>query len=306
VTAGPLQTTIAGIEMKNPVMTASGTFGSGREYSRFMELERLGAIVVKGVTRDPREGNPTPRVCETPSGMLNAIGLQNPGVEAFVRDDLRWLAPAGVPVIVNVAGSSISEYGEVAKVLAASGGVAGIEANVSCPNVKRGGIAFGCDADLTSKVVAAVRRAAPRLPLIVKLTPAAPDIVAIAQAAEEAGADAVSLINTFPGMAIDVETFQPKLGSVAGGLSGPATRPIAVKMVFDVARAVRIPVIGMGGIMSAADALEFMLAGASAVAVGTANFVNPRAAIEIIDGLAEFVRARCIESIGDIVGQVKL
>lgn len=303
---GPLSVEIAGIEMTNPVMTASGTFGSGREYADFIELSRLGAIVVKGVTRDPRAGSPTPRVCETPSGMLNAIGLQNPGVEAFIEHDLKWLAPLGVPVIVNIAGGSISEYTDVARALSRAGFVAGLEINISCPNIKRGGMLFGCEPELTAKVTATVRRAAPNLPLIVKLTPAAGDVVAVAEAAAAAGADAVSLINTFPAMAIDTSSFEPKLGQVTGGLSGPAIRPIAVKMVFDVARAVRIPVIGMGGIMTADDAVEFMLAGASAVAVGTASFVDPRATIRVIEGLEAFVRTRCIESIADVVGAVRL
>lgn len=302
----PLSVDIAGIEMKNPVMTGSGTFASGREYTDFIDLERLGAIVVKGVTREPRTGNPTPRICETPSGMLNAIGLQNPGVERFIEEDLKWLAPLQVPVIVNIAGGSVAEYADVAKVLARAGGVAGLEINISCPNVKRGGIAFGCEPDLTAKVVASVRKAAPGLPIIAKLTPAAGDIVGVAIAAEAAGADALSLINTFPGMAIDVDTFEPKLGSVTGGLSGPALRPMAVKMVFNVARAVRVPVIGMGGISTARDAIEFMLAGASAVAVGTANFVDPRATVKVIEGLEEFVRVRCIDRIAEIVGAVKL
>lgn len=301
-----LATHLAGIEMKNPVMVASGTFGSGREYEEFVDLERLGAIVVKGVTRTPRTGNPTPRICETPSGMLNSIGLQNPGVEAFIADDLAWLAPLNVPVIVNIAGGSISEYGDVARALAQAGGVAALEVNVSCPNVKRGGVAFGCDPDITAKVVSAVRKSAPKTPIIVKLTPVATDVAGMAQVAVAAGADAISLVNTFPGMAIDTETFEPKLGSVSGGLSGPAIRPMAVKMVYDVARAVRVPVIGMGGITCAHDAVEFMLAGASAVAVGTANFVDPRATIEVIEGLEEFVRIRCIDSISDIVGQVKI
>lgn len=296
---------IAGIEMKNPVMTASGTFGCGREYADFINLEKLGAIVVKGVTREARTGNPAPRICETPSGMLNAIGLQNPGVEEFIAGDLKWLVPLGVPVIVNIAGGTVTEYSDVAKALSRAGGVAGLEVNVSCPNVKKGGIAFGCDPEMTVKVVTAVRKAAPNLPMIVKLTPAAGDVVAMADAAVAAGADALSLVNTFPGMAIDTDTFEPKLGSVSGGLSGPAIRPIAVKMVFDVARAVRVPIVGMGGVGSWQDAVEFILAGASAVAVGTASFVDPRASIRVIDGLEEFVRARCIESISDIVGAVK-
>lgn len=300
-----LSVDIAGIEMKNPVMTASGTFGSGREYADFINLDRLGAIVVKGVTREARVGNPTPRVCETPSGMLNAIGLQNPGVEKLIAEDLKWLAPLGVPVIVNIAGSTVTEYADVAKALSRAGGVAGLEINISCPNVKKGGISFGCDPEMTVKVVAAVRKAAPGLPLIVKLTPAAGDVVGVAEAAAAAGADALSLINTFPGMSIDTETFQPRLGSTTGGLSGPAIRPMAVKMVFDVSRAVRVPVIGMGGISTAHDAIEFMLAGASAVAVGTANFVDPKATIDIIDGLEKFVRVRCIDSITSIIGAVK-
>ncbi|RJQ56484.1 MAG: dihydroorotate dehydrogenase [Actinobacteria bacterium] len=292
--------------MKNPVMTASGTFGSGREYADFINLDRLGAIVVKGVTREPRAGNPTPRICETPSGMLNAIGLQNPGVERFIAEDLKWLAPLGVPVIVNIAGGTVTEYSDVARALSRAGGVAGLEVNISCPNVKKGGISFGCDPEMTVKVVAAVRKAAPGLPLIVKLTPAAGDVVGVAEAAAAAGADALSLINTFPGMSVDTETFEPRLGSATGGLSGPAIRPIAVKMVFDVSRAVRVPIIGMGGISTAQDAIEFMLAGASAVAVGTANFVDPQATIDIIEGLERFVRVRCIDSITSIIGAVKV
>ncbi|MCL5292651.1 MAG: dihydroorotate dehydrogenase [Actinobacteria bacterium] len=300
-----LSVEIAGIQLKNPVMTASGTFGCGREYADLVDLKKLGAIVAKTVTLEPRKGNPPPRICETPSGMLNAIGLQNEGIDRFIEKEMPFLKKVGVPVIVNIAGDAVSDYVELCRRLSSVGDVAAIELNVSCPNVKAGGIAFGMHPGLVSEVVGACRRAT-GLPLIVKLTPNVGSVVGIARAAVGAGADAVSLINTVIGMSIDHNTFQPRLASGFGGLSGPAIRPIAVRMVWEVARELDVPIIGMGGVGDALDAVEFILAGATAVAVGTANFINPRATIDLIDGLEEFLIARGMDSVRDLVGKVKM
>lgn len=296
-----LRVNVGGIEMKNPVLTASGTFGFGLEYAPYVDLRALGAVTVKGITLEPRAGNPTPRLWETPAGVLNSIGLQNPGVEAFVRDYLPFLRQQGVTVIVNIAGNTAEEYAAVAGRLEKEEGIAGLEVNISCPNVKQGGLQFGTDPDMAAEVIAAVRASTSR-PVIAKLSPNVTDIVAIARRVKEAGADALSLINTLLGMAIDVRTRRPALANVMGGLSGPAIKPVALRMVWQVAQAVDLPIIGMGGISNASDALEFILAGATAVAVGTANFVNPRATMEIISGLEEFCRTEGIEDINSLVG----
>ena len=284
------------LELRNPVMTASGTFGSGREYADYLDLSRLGAIVTKGVSSEPWSGNESPRIAETSSGMLNSIGLQNPGVEAFCERDLPWLAAQDTRVIVNIAGHTVNDCVEVARRLDAEAAVDALELNVSCPNVDAGGMAFGTDCASAAEITAAVRRATSKT-LIVKLSPNVTDIIAIARAVAEAGADAVSLINTLLGMAIDVDSFRPKLGRIVGGLSGPAIKPVAVRMVWQVAGAVDVPVIGMGGIRDARDAAEFMLAGASAVAVGTATFSDPTSALRVVDGLADFCHSRGIEHV---------
>lgn len=293
---------IAGIDMKTPVMTASGTFGFGLEYSDYIDVNQLGALVVKGTTLRPRSGNSGRRITETPAGMLNAIGLENPGVEEFLSNTLPKLAGYDVPVIVNIAGNTVEEYGELASFLSVPG-VSAIEINISCPNVKQGGIAFGTDCPSATAVVRAVRDNT-SLPVIVKLSPNVTDIVVMAQAVEAAGADAVSLINTLLGMAIDIDSWRPVLGNVVGGLSGPAVKPVALRMVWQVARAVKCPVIGMGGIMTAQDAIEFLLAGASAVAVGTANFVNPRACSEIAAGIQDYLVERGLKDVSQLVGRV--
>ncbi len=295
---------IAGIRMKNPVMTASGTFGYAQEFEKYMDLNRLGAIVVKTITRLPRPGNPPPRVVETPAGMLNAIGLQNVGIEAFIREKLPYLRQLDPPLIVNVAGESVEDFRELTKRISDQEGVAGIELNVSCPNVS-GGLDFSSDPQLAYRVVKAAREATP-LPVIPKLSPNVTDIVAIARAAADAGADAISLINTLVGMAVDVRTRRPKIGNVTGGLSGPAIRPVAVRMVWQVARAVSLPIIGMGGIMAADDAVEFLLVGATAVAVGTASFIDPTAAVQVIEGLEHYSAANGISDIRQLVGGLEV
>ena len=300
-----LNINMAGIEMKNPVMVASGTFGYGEEYSQFLDLRELGAIVVKSISLLPRAGNQPPRIAETPAGMLNAIGLQNVGLERFAADKMPFLRDLGIPIIVSIAGEDVSEYVKLAEKLTNIEGVGGLEVNISCPNVSKGGMSFGADPFMTSSLVGAIR-AATGLPLIAKLTPNVTDIVEIASAAAESGADALSLINTLLGMAIDVHTRQPKLANVTGGLSGPAIRPVAVRMVWQVARAVDLPIIGMGGITTAEDALEFLIAGARAVSVGTANFVNPLAALEIISGIEDFMIRNEIRDVNDLVGSLRI
>ena len=292
---------LGGIHMKNPVATASGTFGFGLEYQPFLQLEQLGAIIVKGTTPAPRQGNPPPRIAETPSGMLNAIGLQNPGVDKVAGEILPQLVHLETPVIVNIAGDTAEDYALVAHKLDGVAGVAGLEINISCPNVKKGGIQFGSDPRSAAEVTRAVK-AATSLPVIVKLSPNVTDLVAMAAAVAEAGADALSMINTLLGMVIDVDRRKPVLGNITGGLSGPAVRPVAVRAVWQVYRAVKLPILGMGGIMTARDALEFILAGATAVAVGTANFVNPRATMEIIEGIENYLREQGFDDINQLTG----
>jgi len=295
--------TIGGLKLKNPVMTASGTFGYGEEYAEFFDLNRLGGVVVKGLSLLPKEGNPPPRVVETAAGMLNAIGLQNIGVENFIREKLPFLKQFDTSIIVNFFGDSIREYTEVAERLNSADGVHALEMNISCPNKQAGWCIFGTDPKVTREVIRAVRNVT-ALPLIVKLSPNVTDIALMAKVAEDAGADALSLINTITGMAIDIKTRKPKLGNITGGLSGPAIKPIAVRMVYEVYRAIKIPVVGMGGIMSAEDAIEFLIAGATAVAVGTANFIRPAAAIGILDGIIEYMEREKLEDIGSLTGTV--
>jgi dihydroorotate dehydrogenase (NAD+) catalytic subunit len=299
-----LETHVAGIRMKNPVMTASGTFGYGNEYADFIDLNQLGATVVKGITSVPWHGNPMQRIAETPSGMLNAIGLQNVGVDGFIEKKLPYLRNFDVPVIVNICGERLEEYEEVTEKLDGTDGVAAIELNISCPNLHCGGMSFGVDPKLTNQLVSAVREKT-ALPLLVKLSPNVTDITVIASAAADAGADGLSVINTFLGMAIDIKTRRPMLENVTGGLSGPAIKPIALRMVWQVYNTVKIPIIGMGGIMTRDDAIEFFIAGASAVAVGTANFVNPRAPLDIIDGIREYLDQNGINSIEELVGSLQ-
>lgn len=299
-----LATNLAGIAMETPVLTASGTFGFGEEFSDFVSLRRLGAVVVKGTTLRPRRGNDGVRMAETPAGMLNSIGLENPGVDSFLQTILPRLSPYGMNVIVNISGSSADEYGELAKLLDVPG-VAGIELNVSCPNVKEGGILFGTSPDAVASVVRAAK-ANTKKPVILKLSPNVTDIVPIAQAAERAGADALSLINTLLGMAIDIHTRRPVLGNITGGLSGPAVKPVALRLVWQTAQAVKIPIIGMGGIMTAEDAIEFFLAGASAIAVGTANFVDPAVTENIIQGIEQYLMRYQVDDIQALVGKLEV
>ncbi len=293
---------IAVVELKNPVMTASGTFGSGMEYSEFVDLNRLGAVVTKGVAAVPWEGNPTPRIAETHGGMLNAIGLQNPGIDVFVKRDIPFLKQYDTKIIVNVCGKTREEYLEVVERLADEP-VDMLEINISCPNVKEGGIGFGQDAGNVEDITKTVKRVA-KQPVIMKLSPNVTDITLMAKAAEAGGADAISLINTLTGMKIDINRQTFALANRTGGLSGPAIKPVAVRMVNQVANAVKIPIIGMGGIATAEDALEFILAGASAVSVGTANFFNPNATIEIIDGIGEYMRNKNCQDINELIGIV--
>ncbi len=290
-----------GLVLRNPVMTASGTFGYGTEYADFIDIQGLGAVVCKGTTLEPREGNPQPRLAETPAGLLNSIGLQNIGVEALIREKAPMWAAWQVPVIVNIAGESIDDYASLAGRLDGVAGVSGLEVNVSCPNVKSGGMEFGTDPRAAASVTAAVKKAT-SLPVIVKLTPNVTSIVEIAEAVAEAGADALCLINTLRGMAIDVSTRKPLLGNICGGLSGPAIKPVALYMVYQVAGRVKLPIIGCGGIMSAQDALEFIMAGASAVEVGTAQFVNPRALLDVLEGIEEFMRREGVKDVSELVG----
>ncbi len=300
-----LSVDIGGLRLANPIIAASGCFGYGLEYAEAVDLSALGAIAVKGLFLDEREGHPPARIVETPSGMLNAIGLQGIGVHRFVAEKLPPLQAAGAVVIVNICGSSIEEYAEIARVLDDAAGVGAIELNISCPNIKKGGMVFGCSQQGTHDVVAAVRQVT-RLPLIPKLTPNVTDVASFAIAARDAGADAVSLVNTFLAMAVDVETRRPRLSNVVGGLSGPAIRPIAVRMVHECYQAVEIPIIGMGGIMSAEDALEFMIVGASAVQVGTANFVDPFIWTTLLTDLTTYLHRHQIEQVSEIVGTLAL
>lgn len=296
---------VAGIRLKNPVMPASGTFGYGEEYASYLDLDRLGAIVTKGLSLRPKAGNPTPRLAETTSGMLNAIGLQNVGVDAFIEHKLPFLRKVNTPVIANFFGNTLEEYGEVARRLSAIPELAGVELNISCPNVKQGGIVFGTDPRAAHQVVSVVRKELDK-PLIVKLSPNVTDIRVIARAVEEAGADAISCINTLTGMAVDVRSRRPKLANRTGGLSGPGIRSIAVHMVHQVVQAVKVPVIGVGGIMKAEDALEFLIVGACAVQVGTANFVDPQSMEKVIAGMEAFCLEQGIEDIRQLIGSLQL
>ena len=298
-----LQTELLGIKLRTPLMAASGTFGFGEEFLDFQDLKDIGAIIVKGMTREPRKGNAGRRMAETPSGMLNCIGLQNPGVDVFLCEILPRIKQLDTPIIVNINGNVQEDYAYLAEVLDESG-VAGIEVNISCPNTRHGCMAFGVIPETAANVTAEVKKRT-RLPVIVKLSPNVTDITEIARAVEAAGADAVSLINTLVGMAIDTRTWQPVLGNVVGGLSGPAVKPVALRMVWQTAQAVKIPVIGMGGITSANDAVEFLLAGASAMAVGTANFINPRAISDIAAGLADYLAVRQLDHVSQLVGKLK-
>jgi len=299
-----LRVRLGPLELKNPVMTASGTFGYGEEYAPLVELNRLGAIVVKGLSLKPMAGNPPPRIVETPAGMLNAIGLANVGLEVFLKDKLPSLRRLDTKIIVNIYGHHMDEYGDLAAGLKGVEGVDALEVNISCPNVECGGMAFGIDPEISAKVTERILRSTDK-PVIVKLSPNVTDIRAIARAVEGAGAHALSLINTLTGMAIDIESRRPKLANVSGGLSGPAIRPVALHMVYQVARTVKIPVIGIGGIMDYRDALEFFIAGATAVQVGTANFVNPRATLDILDGIKEFCRKKGIQDVKELIGSLK-
>lgn len=299
-----LQVRIGSLTLRNPVMTASGTFGYGREFSNLVNLHHLGGIVVKGISLLPRPGNPPPRIVETACGMLNAIGLENVGVERFITGKIPYLKGLDTPVIVNILGDSVEEYGEIARRLDGVEGVSGLEVNISCPNVKKGGVAFGTVPQMAATVTATVRQAT-RLPVIIKLSPNVTDIVLMARAVEEAGADGVSLINTLIGMAIDPKTRKPRLANVIGGLSGPAIKPVALRMVWQVASAVSIPVIGIGGITTADDALEFLLAGATAIEVGTANFYDPSAPEQIIQGMKEYLYQQGEHCIRDIIGSLQ-
>ncbi|MEK7237999.1 MAG: dihydroorotate dehydrogenase [Nitrospirota bacterium] len=299
-----LKVNLGKLKLKNPVMAASGTFGYGAEYSEFVNLNNLGAVVVKGLSLKPMAGNPPPRIYETPCGMLNSIGLQNIGVEVFIKEKLSYLKQFDTKIIVNFFGDSIKEYVKTAERLSSANGIHALEMNISCPNKQAGWSIFGTDPKVTFKVVSAVRKITD-LTLIVKLSPNVTDIALMAKAAEDAGADAVSLINTLTGMAINAKTRQPRLANIIGGLSGPAIKPIALRMVWECHKAVRIPIIGIGGIISAEDAIEFMLAGASAVAVGTANFVNPKAAQDIIDGMKLFMIEQHISDVKELIGGLK-
>ena len=293
-----------GLRLRNPVMTASGTFGYGTEYNHLFDIQRLGAIVCKGTTLEPREGNPQPRLVETASGMLNSIGLQNIGVDALIKEMAPLWAGWQVPVIVNIAGETTGEYAELASRLEGVAGISALEVNISCPNIKAGGAEFGADPGPAAEVTAAVRQAT-SLPLLVKLTPNTADIAEVAVAVAGAGADAISLINTLKGMTIDITRRRPLLGNITGGLSGPAIKPVALYMVYEVAGAVEVPVVGAGGIATAEDAIEFIMAGASAIQVGTASFTNPRAALDVLEGIERFMEKKGVKDIGELTGAAR-
>lgn len=298
------QTTIAGVTFKNPVMTASGTFGSGMEYEEFVDLNRLGAVVTKGVANVPWPGNPTPRVAEVYGGMLNAIGLQNPGIDVFMERDIPFLKKYDTKIIVNVCGKSVEDYVDVVERLGDEPAVSMLEINVSCPNVKEGAIAFGQKADALYNITSELKKHA-KQPIIMKLSPNVTDITEMAKAAEAAGADALSLINTITGMKIDIHRRKFAIANKTGGMSGPAIKPIAVRMVYQVAQAVKIPIIGMGGIATAEDAIEFILAGASAVSVGVMNFVDPYTTIKVVEGIEDYMRTYHVENLTDLIGAVE-
>ena len=295
---------LAGLNLRNPVMSASGTFGYGREFAEYMDLEKIGAFVTKGLSLKPRAGNPTPRIAETPGGMLNAIGLQNVGIEAFIKEKTPFLRSLNTPAIVNFFGGTVEEYAELASRLDEIPEVAALEVNISCPNVKQGGIMFGTSPECAAQVISACRAAASK-PLIAKLSPNVTDITTMARSCVNAGADALSLINTLTGMAVDLKRRRPTLANITGGLSGPAIKPVALRMVWQVARAVDVPIIGIGGIMNAADALEFLLVGATAVQVGTANFVNPSAAQDIACGMEAWLAENNVARVTDIIGALE-
>jgi len=299
-----LRTNIGRLELKNPVMTASGTFGTAVEFKDLVDLNQLGAIIVKGLSLEPSRGNPPPRIVETPCGMLNAIGLENVGLDMFVEKKLPFLSQISAPTIVNIYGKTVSEYVDLASQIDNISEIGGIEVNISCPNVKAGGIAFGVDPEAAFELVCAIRAVTGK-PLMVKLSPNVTDIVKIAERVEAAGADSLSLINTLTGMAVDIESRRPLLANITGGLSGPAIRPIALRMVWQASQSVAIPVIGVGGIMTAADALEFLITGAAAVQIGTANFVNSRATMDILSGIDTFLKRKKISRITDIIGTLK-
>jgi dihydroorotate dehydrogenase (NAD+) catalytic subunit len=292
------------LKLKNPVMTASGTFGYGEEYAGFVDLNSLGAIVVKGLSLKPRLGNPPPRIMETTGGMLNAVGLQNIGVDVFIEEKLPYLRQYDVAIIANIYGETYDEYKKVARILSAVKGVHALEVNISCPNVKNGGLSFGCDPKIAARVTRAVKDET-GLPVIVKLTPNVTDITVIAQAVEKAGADIISLINTLTGMSVDLKTKRPHLNNITGGLSGPAIKPVALRMVWQVVQRVSVPVIGIGGIMTAQDALEFLILGAKAVQIGTANFINPHATMEVVEGIKNYLAVNKIKDINEIIGTFK-
>ncbi len=300
-----LKTKIGELELANPVLTASGTFGYGTEYEDFMNVSRLGAVIVKGTTIKPRDGNPYPRMAETPSGMLNAVGLQNKGADYFVRNIYPTVRTLGCPAIVNVSGSTIEDYVAAAEIIDTLQDIPAIELNISCPNVRQGGMAFGVKAESAEAVVSAVRKVYHKT-LIVKLSPNVTDITEIARAAESAGADAVSLINTLLGMAIDAESRRPLLSTITGGLSGPAVKPVALRMVWQTSKAVRIPIIGIGGISNATDAVEFLLAGASAIEIGTANFIDPAVSEKVIDGIDAYLNRHGFNTVQEIIGALQV
>jgi dihydroorotate dehydrogenase (NAD+) catalytic subunit len=296
---------IGGLQLKNPVLTASGTFGYAREFEHLVDLNRLGGIIVKGLSLEPTKGNPPPRIAETPCGMLNAIGLENVGIEAFVNDKLPFLQTLSPPLIVNIYGKLEDDYTRLAARIEEVEAIAGIEVNISCPNVNAGGMAFGIDPQAAFSVTRAVRKQTGKF-LVVKLSPNVTDITEIAGAVEDAGADCLSLINTLTAMAIDIETRRPLLANITGGLSGPAIKPVALRMVWQVAQVAKVPVIGIGGIVSAEDAMEFFIAGASAIQVGTANFVNPHVTTDIIDGVEKFLSERNVDRISDLIGTLEI
>ncbi len=298
-----LSVQIGKLKLQNPVMVASGTFGYGVEYAQLLDLNQLGAVVVKGIRLDPVRGNATPRTVEVASGLINAIGLQGPGVDGFIRKYWPFLKTLKVPTIINLWGTTVEEYAEVARRFDALGGVGALELNVSCPNIKKGGAQFGTDLKLLAQVVADCRKVT-KLPLITKMSPNVASIAPFARAAEDAGSDALSIMNSYPAMAIDIETRKPKLANVTGGLTGPCIKPIAIKLVWEAAKAVKIPIIGMGGIQNAADAIEFMVAGAAAVAVGTANFYEPQTPLQVIAGIREFMEKHGLKDVDEITGSV--
>jgi dihydroorotate dehydrogenase (NAD+) catalytic subunit len=300
-----LSVKIGRLKLQNPVMVASGTFGYGVEYAQLLDLNRLGAVVVKGIRLGPVRGNATPRTVEVASGLINAIGLQGPGVDGFIKKYWPFLKTLKVPTIINIWGTTVEEYAEVAERFDALGGVGALELNVSCPNIKKGGAQFGTDLKLLAQVVAACRKVT-KLPLITKMSPNVVCIAPFAQAAEDAGSDALSIMNSYPAMAIDIETRRPKLANVTGGLTGPCIKPIAIKLVWEAARAVKIPIIGMGGIQNAADAIEFMVAGATAVAVGTANFYEPQTALQVISGVREFMEKHGLKQVREMTGSIRV